>query len=287
MLSDFGIFALVALPILMPVHAVNFESYAMLRQEKINRISAHAMFLNVWDGKRIESLADLFLDLIFARESSVARKAAEFAFVAGCIAKLFTTVLALLDKWRAAAFFAAILAVEVFFCAKLFAASLARHVLGLSRPACVATDSVAIGNGCGYRKLFAAFGARLDGYLRGTRFFEAFSTAVCAVLSILSVRQRLAAMSAHLDRSIDDSRFMVAMATAVHLGAVLWLKFLAALLALLGHKKPPIGVDRMLAEGTRMPIGGKDSISFRAIPINKRVPSAPVIITRLVWSNNV
>jgi len=148
--------------VLMPIRAIDFKRNAERCQKKINAISAHLGFLNIFKVHSVKALADCLFEGGLALKRTIASKAAELTLgSSGADSESLGTIAAIDIDRRASTLLGAIVSVKVLFSAKYLAASFASDIFGIGCPAFRATDSVSGSDGLINLEVSATDGAYL------------------------------------------------------------------------------------------------------------------------------
>jgi len=148
--------------ILMPIRAINFECNTERCQKKINAISSHLGFLDVFKMHSAKALADCLFKGGLALKRAITSKATKLTIgVSWADSELLAAIAAVDIYGRASTLLGAIMSVKMLLRPKHFAASFTGDIFGISRSAFNATSGITIRDRLGNLKAFATHGTYL------------------------------------------------------------------------------------------------------------------------------
>ena len=163
MLFQIGVFSPVSGGVSVPVCPVHLEGDTHGVDEKINRVSTEAGFLDVINPQIVKSVSNRLFKTCFGFGFPITRERTKLSIgVPGLYPNLFFASKAILDNWRASAVFRAVLwNPPVFSGAKGFTTTLTGAISNLYRSAFPTTNTVSVRNRSLHGKGFSAVRANL------------------------------------------------------------------------------------------------------------------------------
>lgn len=166
-ISQETVFLSITSQISMPVNSINFQSYSILWNQKVNTISSHSGFLNILDFRFAKNLFHMFFRDCFSFALMVTRKTTELPILLRRYnSETPSTSFACNKLRRSPAFFTAIMSVQTFFSAENLSTSFTRHIFSPTRSTLSTANTVPISNRTVNSKCLSTF---------WTNFFNLFS----------------------------------------------------------------------------------------------------------------
>ena len=225
----------ISLGVLMPVNSIDFEGNTQFGKQEVNGVSPDLRLLNELYVGRFENGANGFLYRRLASKRAIAGKATESPGDRSWLdSEKFPAVIAGdLLRWSAA-FFRAVMPIQVLLRTKNISTSLACYIFGGSSPTIPATNGISISNFGTNREILSADWTSFRNHRRGFGDDTAISGTVSSAPVQLKFGQGLSANFAILARQYTD--FVIASLRTIKFTLPRRIKFLSTSLAYLFHE---------------------------------------------------